>query len=261
MSRNFLKEVVQKKREQLAVLKTALPEEQLKEKIAGLPPAKGFKSAISKPKKLNLIAEIKRASPSCGDIRTEVNVAAVAGIYKEAGAAAVSVLTEEYFFRGSVNDLSAARAAVDIPILRKDFIVDPYQIYETRAFGADAVLLIADLLINDTLTALMRLSEEIGLDYIVEVHNEKELKRALKLKPAVIGINNRDLATLKVDFKTTERLLPLIPKDKITVVESGLKSHQDVMFVRILGVSAVLIGEAFMRATDIGETVRDFMGY
>jgi indole-3-glycerol phosphate synthase len=150
---------------------------------------------------------------------------------------------------------------VALPILRKDFIFEPYQVYESRYFGADAILLIEDLLTKDKLTELMQLCDTLGLDYLVEVHDEKALKKILSMEVPLIGINNRNLHTLEVDFKTTEKLFTLIPKDKQVVVESGIKSHQDILFLKILGVTAVLIGQSFMEAPDIRKKVEEVMGW
>jgi indole-3-glycerol phosphate synthase len=148
-----------------------------------------------------------------------------------------------------------------VPILRKDFIFEPYQIYESRLYGADAILLIADLLPKERLSELIQIASELGMDSLVEVHTDKELKKVLNLKVELIGINNRDLHTLEVDFKTTEKLFPLIPKEKTVVVESGIKNYQDVLFLKILGVSAVLIGEVFMEAPDIKKKIEEVMGW
>ncbi len=257
-----LKEIVVRKKERLAAAMQALPIEQLKDRISLLPAARAFKEAISKPRQISLIAEIKKASPSAGIIRQDFNHLDIARIYEEAEVQAISVLTEEDHFQGSLGFLEEIKAAVKLPLLRKDFIFDPYQVYESRAFGADAILLIADLLTKDQLVELMSVADSLDLDYIVEVHAEKELKKILALKGVpVIGINNRDLHTLEVDPKTTERLYILIPKDKTVVVESGLKSRQDVLFLKILGVSAVLIGQAFMESPDIRARVEEIMGW
>lgn len=259
--KDALKEIIAKKKERLALAKEQLGEEELKSRIAALPPARAFRDAISKPRQIALIAEIKKASPSRGVIREDFNLAGIAKAYQDAQVQAVSVLTEEDYFSGSLAYLNEVRAQVSCPILRKDFIFEPYQVYESRYYGADAVLLIADILTKDQLAQLMGLADTLGLGYIVEVHGEKELKKVLGMKIPVIGINNRDLHTLEVDFKTTEKLFPLIPKDKVVVVESGIKSHQDVLFLKILGVSAVLIGEAFMQAPDIKQKVEEIMGW
>jgi len=177
------------------------------------------------------------------------------------GVQAISVLTEEDFFQGNINYLNDARAVTTVPLLRKDFILEAYQVYESRYFGADAVLLIADILTKDKITELMGIATELGLDCLVEVHDEKELKKVLSMKIPLIGINNRDLHTLECDFKTTEKLYPLVPRDKVVVVESGIKSTQDTLFLKILGVNAVLIGSTFMSAENIRGRVEEVMGW
>lgn len=259
--RDTLKEIVQKKKEKILLAKQGLSEEELKAKIQGLSPTRPFLAAINKPRTISLIAEIKKASPSRGVIRQDFSPAEVARIYQDAGVQAISVLTEEDFFLGNVAYLSAVKNAVSIPILRKDFILESYQVYESRFFGADAILLIAELLTKDSLAELAAIASELGMACLVEVHTEKELRKVLNLKVPLIGINNRDLHTLEVDFKTTERLFPLIPKDKTVVVESGIKSHQDILFLKILGVSAVLVGEAFMEAENMKLKIEEVMGW
>src|SRR4030043_809944 len=239
-----LKEIVLKKKEKIILAKQNLAEEELKVKVQGLAPARPFMEAINKPRTISLIAEIKKQSPSRGVIRENFNLQEIAEIYQDAGVQAISVLTEEDYFSGNLSYINEVKSLVTPPILRKDFILEPYQIFESRVYGADAILLIADLLTKDQLTEFMQIADDLGLDYIVEVHTEKELKKVLDLKVPLIGINNRDLHTLEVDFKTTEKLFLLIPKDKSVVVESGIKTPQDVLFLKILGVSAVLIGEA-----------------
>ena len=171
------------------------------------------------------------------------------------------MLTEEDFFQGDPGYISIVKNAVSVPVLRKDFILESYQVYESRFLGADAILLIADLLTKDKLTEFIRLAESLGMGYLVEVHDEKELKKVLNLDVPVIGINNRSLHTLEVDFKTTEKLFTLIPKGKVVVVESGIKNYQDVLFLKILGASSILIGTAFMEAVDIKKTVEEVMGW
>jgi len=256
-----LKEIVQKKKERILLAKQQVCEEDLKLKIQNLSPTRPFIESIIKPRQISLIAEIKKASPSGGVIRQNFNLGEIALVYKEAEVQAVSVLTEEDYFQGNISYINEVKNLVDAPILRKDFILEPYQVYESRFYGADAILLIADLLTREELTEMMQLAQSLGMDYLVEVHTEKELKKILNLKVQNIGINNRDLHTLEVDFKTTEKLYPLIPKDKIIVVESGIKNHQDVLFLKILGVNAVLIGEAFMGAGDIKKKVEEVMGW
>ncbi len=257
-----LKVIVAKKKERILLAKQGFPEEDLKARVGGVTcAARPFIEAISKPKTISLIAEIKKASVSCGIIRQDFNLHEIAKAYQDSGVQAVSILTEEDYFLGNISYLNEVKNLIEAPILRKDFILEPYQVYESRLFGADAILLIADLLTKDKLIELMGLADTLGLDYLVEVHDEKELKKVLNLKVPLIGINNRDLHTLEVDFKTTERLFPLIPKDKVVVVESGIKSPQDVLFLKILGVNAVLIGTAFMEAPDIKKKVEEVMGW
>jgi indole-3-glycerol phosphate synthase len=258
---DVLKEIVAKKKEKIILAKQSLSEEELKLKVQTLAPTLPFMEAISKPRQISLIAEIKKASPSKGVIRENFNLQEIARAYQEAGVQAVSVLTEEDYFQGNLSYINEVKAVANLPVLRKDFILEPYQVYESRYFGADAVLLIADLLTKERLTELMQIAASLGMDYLVEVHDEKELKKVLTLDVPLLGINNRNLHTLEVDFKTTEKLFILIPRDKTIVVESGIKSHQDVLFLKILGASAVLIGEAFMAAGDVKQKVEEIMGW
>ncbi|PIQ87815.1 MAG: indole-3-glycerol phosphate synthase [Candidatus Omnitrophica bacterium CG11_big_fil_rev_8_21_14_0_20_43_6] len=258
---DILKQIVAKKKERILLAKQQLSQEDLIAKLTGLPPTRPFKEVIAKPRQISLIAEIKQASPSRGVIRQNFNLEEIARLYQEAGVQAVSVLTEEDFFNGNLAYLNQVKNLFSGPVLRKDFILEGYQVYESRYFGADAILLIADLLTKDKLVELMQIADSLDLDYLVEVHDEKELKKVLGLKVPIIGINNRSLRTLEVDFKTTERLFTLIPKAKVVVVESGIKSSQDVLFLKILGASAVLIGTVFMEAVDIKSKVEEVMGW
>ncbi len=258
---DILKGIITKKKERIILAKQLLTEEDLKAKLIGLPATRPFKEAISKPRQISLIAEIKQASPSRGIIRQNFNLQEIASAYSDAGVQAVSVLTEEDSFGGNPAYISEVKNIVSVPILRKDFILEAYQVYESRYLGADAILLIADLLTKDKLAEFMQTADSLGLDYVVEVHDEKELKKVLTLKPPIIGINNRNLRTLEVDFKTTEKLFTLIPRDKIVVVESGIKNAQDVLFLKILGANSVLIGTVFMEAVDIKRKVEEVMGW
>ncbi len=258
---DILKEIVTKKKERIVLSKQQLSEDDLKAKLIGLPVPRSFKEAIYKPRQISLIAEIKQSSPSKGMIRANFNPQEIAQSYSSAGVQAVSVLTEEDFFGGNPLYINEVKNIVSVPVLRKDFILESYQVYESRFLGADAILLIADLLTKDKLVELMQIADTLGLDYLVEVHDEKELKKVLSLKVPMIGINNRNLRTLEVDFKTTEKLFTLIPRDKIVVVESGIKNHQDVLFLKILGASSVLIGTTFMEAEDIKKKVEEVMGW
>jgi indole-3-glycerol phosphate synthase len=259
---DFLKQIVVKKREKIFFAKSQLPLDLLKEKITNANlVAQPFAKSINKTGQISLIAEIKRASPSRGIIRENFNLLEIASVYQQSGVAAISVLTEEEYFQGNLDHLRLVKESVSTPVLRKDFIIDTYQLYESKAFGADAILLIAALLSRENLTELLEIANSLGLDCLIEVHNEKELKKVLGIKDAnLIGINNRDLHTLEVDFKVTEVLFPLIPKEKTVVVESGIKSYQDILFLKILGAKAVLIGEVLMQATDIKAKLEELMG-
>ncbi|MDP3732358.1 MAG: indole-3-glycerol phosphate synthase TrpC [Candidatus Omnitrophota bacterium] len=258
---DVLKEIIAQKKEKILLAKQQISEGDLKAKVQNLPPTRRFMEAISKPKQISLIAEIKKQSPSCGIIRQDFNLGDIARIYQDCGVQAISVLTEEDYFGGSISYINEIKNLTDRPILRKDFILESYQVYESRFYGADAILLIADLLSKEKLSGLMQLARELDLDCLVEVHDEKELKKILSLKVPLIGINNRDLHTLEVDFKITEKLFPLIPKGQIVVVESGIKSYQDILFLKILGVNAVLIGEAIMEAPEIKKQIEELMGW
>ena len=260
-AKDVLKEIVVRKKEKIVLAKQALPQEELIAKIQGLPATRPFMEAINNRGQISLIAEIKKASPSQGVIRQDFNHLDIAAIYDRAEVQAVSVLTEEDYFQGNITYLAEVKNAVSAPVLRKDFILEPYQVYESRFFQADAILLIADLLSKDALAELMDVAQALNMDCLVEVHTEKELKKVLSLKAPLIGINNRDLSTFETDFKTTEKLYPLIPKGRVVVVESGLKSHQDILFLKILGVNACLIGQAFMEAQDIKAKVEEIMGW
>jgi indole-3-glycerol phosphate synthase len=258
---DILKTIIAKKKERITLAKQQLPEDDLKAKLNGLAAPRPFKEAIGKARQISLIAEIKQSSPSGGLLRRNFDLREIARSYQEAGAQAVSILTEEDFFGGSSAYINEVKNIITVPVLRKDFILESYQVYESRYLGADAILLIADLLTKDKLAELMQVADNLGLDYLVEVHDEKELKKVLSLKAPIIGINNRNLHTLAVDFKTTEKLFTLIPRDKVVVVESGIKNYQDVLFLKILGANSVLIGTAFMEAEDIKIKVEEVMGW
>ena len=218
-----------------------------------------FKKSISRPGQINLIAEIKKASPSAGLIREDFDVNRIAKIYTDNKAAAISVLTEEKYFLGKFMYLKRVADEFKTPVLMKDFIVHEYQVYEGAFYGASAILLIVAMLSDDQLKGLMALAHSLGLDCLVEVHDEAEIDRALKAGAQIIGVNNRDLRTLKVDVATSVRLIPRIGKGKVIVAESGLKSNDDVKRVRDAGAHAVLIGETFMRAADIGAKIKEIM--
>ena len=254
----ILDEIVKVKAEELTRRKQDVPLSEL-EKIGVTGSKKDFSAALVGDD-IRLIAEVKMASPSRGVLRTDLEPVELARTYARSGAAAISVLTEERYFGGSLEHLAAIREAVDnIPLLRKDFIFDPYQVYESRASGASALLLIVAILSRSQLSELLSLSHELGLACLVEVHNQAELEQAVTSGAQIIGINNRDLKTLAVDLETTGRLRPLVPKDRIVVSESGIKDRGDVRKLRQWGVDAMLVGEALVTAGDIGVKVKELL--
>jgi len=222
-------------------------------------PAHQLRAALGRPDRLNVIAECKRRSPSKGVLRQEYDPAAIARGYAAAGAAAISVLTEPTFFDGSLDHLRAVRAAVPVPVLRKDFIVSEYQVLEAKAAGADAILLIVAALTSDELRSLAACAARWGLDALVEVHSADELSVALDAGATVVGVNNRNLRTLTVDVAASETLIARVPKDVISVSESGLRTSDDLLKLRHLGYRAFLIGERFMTAADPGAALRDLL--
>ncbi len=218
-----------------------------------------FKKEISKPGRVNLIAEIKKASPSKGLICRDFDVANLTRTYVENGADAISVITENKFFLGKPDYVRRVIEYSHLPVLYKDFIIDEVQIHEAFRFGASAILLIVAILDKPQLKNMLKEAERLDLDALVEVHNEEELDAALACGAEIVGVNNRDLRTFSVDLKTSEKLIPRIPKTKVIVAESGIKSHQDVLRLQALGVNAVLIGETFLRAEDVGKKIRSVM--
>lgn len=219
-----------------------------------------FKKAISKPGQINLIAEIKKASPSAGIIREDFEVRKIAKIYLDHKAAAISVLTEEKYFLGNFAYLEKVTENCPVPVLMKDFIIHEYQIFEGAFFGASAVLLIVAMLSDAQMKDLMDVAHALGLDCLVEAHSEGEIERALKVGAEIIGVNNRNLRTLQVDVNNSMRMIGIIPQGKIIVVESGLKTRDDIKRLQEAGAQAVLIGETFMRAADIGAKIKEIMG-
>lgn len=256
-----LRKIIARKWEEIAERKALVSLEQLKAKSGLQPPARGFVNAIENKiaqGKAGVIAEIKKASPSKGVIREHFVPAELARSYEQGGAACLSILTDVDFFQGADEYLQQARAAVSLPVIRKDFLVDEYQIYEARAMGADCVLLIVSALSAEKLTELNTLAQSIGLDVLVEVHDEAELDIALELPNKLIGINNRNLHTFDVTLETTYKLLDKIGSDRIVVTESGILAPADVQAMRSKNVNAFLVGEAFMRADEPGEALEEF---
>jgi indole-3-glycerol phosphate synthase len=255
----ILDRIVSYNSEELEHKKRELPLAELQRMASQQSPALNMASVL-RGDGIRLIAEVKKASPSRGLIRSDFNPVEIAEIYAGNGAAAISILTETRHFQGSLDHLKNIRKVLpDKPLLRKDFIVDPYQVYESRAYGADSLLLIVALLSLATLKELLCLSHELNMTCLVEVHSEAEVEIALKSEAEIIGINNRDLNTFDVDIATTERLIPLIPKERIVVSESGIKSRDDIEKLRRSGIDAVLIGEYLMSAPDVGARIRELL--
>jgi indole-3-glycerol phosphate synthase len=257
---DILNEISSRVRHDLDAKKASLPESTIAAFITGQKKPKGFRLALDKVVGIAVIAELKQASPSAGVIRKENDVLGRIHAYEEGGASAVSILTEEHYFHGSVDFLRIARKNTTLPLLRKDFVIDPYQIAESRALGADAVLLIAALLDAGKLKDFLSRVEELGMDGLVEVHDESELQMALESGASLIGINNRNLHTLQVDPKTSLRLLPMISgRGKTVVIESGISATEQLMQFQNLGAKAVLIGEVLMRSENPAAAVRTFV--
>lgn len=256
----ILDEIVAYKKEELAVekQKVSLPQLQEMPLFAATPPA--FLQTVRDRVGRSIIAEVKKASPSKGVIRTDFEPLQLAKTYAANGAAAISVLTEKKFFQGSLEYLRLIRGQVALPLLRKDFLFDPYQVYEARAFGASAILLIVAILSDAQLSELSALAQSLGMDCLVEVHDEQELERALRCNVTLLGINNRDLRTFQTSLETSERLVRLIPSHITVVSESGLSRREQLARLEAQGVRAFLIGETFMAASDPGAPLREMMG-
>ena len=259
MSGDFLKIIRDYKLELLAAKKAYYENLKKNMKRATYARYEVFKKAISRPGQVNLIAEIKKASPSAGLIREDFEISKIAKIYVEHKAAAISVLTEDKYFLGKFSYLERVNDEFRLPTLMKDFIIHEFQIFEGAFYGASAVLLIADMLEDSQLRDLMAVAHSLGLDCLIEAHSEKEVERALDADAEIIGVNNRDLRTLEVDVNNCLRLIKEIPEGKIIVAESGLKTREDVQRVHQAGAHAVLIGETFMRSADIGAKIKEIM--
>jgi indole-3-glycerol phosphate synthase len=259
---SILEGIIEKKRVRLDACSAKTPLAEIRTKALDAPATRDFSSAIRRPKgeRLRLIAEIKKASPSKGLIREDFDPAGIAGIYEKSGASAISVLTEEDFFQGSIEYIPRVKEFAGLPVLRKDFIFDEYQVYEARAYGADAILLIAAMLSRSQTEELFHLAGELGLSVLFEVRHWKELDTALLIDVPVIGINNRDLRTLEINLNTTLELLKDIPGGKTVVSESGIERREDLDFLANTRVDALLVGTVFMKAEDIGQKVKELFG-
>ena len=275
-SASFLARILEHKRTEVARQSAKVPLAQLHAKMVAAPAARDFAAALRRADRATLIAEVKKASPSKGVLVEQFDPLALAHVYAENGAAAISVLTDGRFFQGSLKYLEGIRHQVPgvsasdpthgtrytVPLLRKDFILDPYQVYEARAYGADALLLIVAALDDASLAALLALTHELGMQALVEVHDEAELERALAAGATIVGVNNRDLHTFVTSIETTERLAARLPSHNrpLLISESGIATAADVARVRAWGVDAVLVGEALVTAPDIAARVRELAG-
>ena len=260
---NILEQILATKREEIDLRRTLVPEQQLLDKMADGHTPLGFVSALQRrasEQKPGVIAEIKKASPSKGVIRADFNPAAIATSYATANATCLSILTDEQYFQGHDDFLREVRQVVTLPLLRKDFTIDAYQVYEARAMGADCILLIVSALKPADLRDLYALAQSVGLDVLIEVHDAEELAIALTLGPDLIGINNRNLKTFNTNLETTIDLLSNIPSDVVVVTESGISTVADVSRMQANNVHCFLVGEAFMRATDPGQALSDLFG-
>jgi indole-3-glycerol phosphate synthase len=263
---DVLAKICADKREHIAARKRAISPSEIIASAEGrnrIDPPRGFAKRLEQVTgagKFGLIAEIKRASPSKGLIRADFDPPALARSYRDGGASCISVLTDNPYFQGEDGFLSAVRSTVDLPLLRKDFMLDPYQIYESRALGADCILLIMAALEDVQAAELAALADDLGMDSLVEVHNAEELDRALRLDAKLMGVNNRNLKTLTVDLAVTEELAPKVPKDRILVAESGLNTPADLERMHRIGASVFLVGESLMRQPDVAAATKALLG-
>lgn len=256
----ILDKIVATKWQEIAAAKAARPEAEVRAAAEKMPPARNFFAALAPPGPIRLIAEVKKASPSAGIIRADFDPVAIAKTYEAHGASCISVLTDEQYFQGDLRYLRDVREAVRLPVLRKDFILDEYQLYEARAAGADAVLLIAECLDDASLRKLFQTALELGMTPLVELYDVENLPRVFDVGAKLIGVNNRDLRTFKVDLHHTIRLRERVPDECVLVGESGIRSREDVLLLQEAGVDAMLVGEQLMRQSDIGAAVEELLG-
>ena len=257
---SILSEILASKRTEVDCAKRRVPLAEMRARAAAAPPPRDFLAALLAAPRPALIAEVKKASPSKGIIRHQFDPLAIARTYAENGAACLSVLTDKEYFQGSLTHLADIRAVVDLPLLRKDFLIDEYQLLESRAAGADAVLFIVAALREQDMEALLDATRALGMEALVEVHDADELDEALRTSARLIGINNRDLHRFRTTLQTTIDLVPKVPADRLTVSESGVNRRADVERLGAAGVTAVLVGEALMREDDIAAKMHELLG-
>lgn len=256
----ILDKIVASKWQEVEQARAQVSEAELEQRLAAAPPVRDFRAALDRPGSVQVLAEIKKASPSAGVIRADFDPVRIARIYERHGVAAISVLTDAPFFQGHLSYLTAVRQAVTLPVLRKDFIVDRYQVLEARAAGADAVLLIAEILPGEALPRLLGCIQELGMQALVELYDANNLARVLESGARLIGVNNRDLRTFTVRLEHTLELAAKLPPDCCLVSESGIRTREDILLLQQAGVRAVLIGETLMRALDIGAKLDELRG-
>jgi indole-3-glycerol phosphate synthase len=257
---SILDRIVAYKPAEIAAARARVPDAELERRIAALPPARDFRAALERDDGVSIIAELKKASPSAGVLRPDFDHAAIARVYERHGAACVSVLTDEPSFQGHLTYLERVRATIAVPLLRKDFLIDRYQLLEARAAGADAVLLIAEILDDAALHRLLREAAGLGLQALVELYDRDNLPRVLDAGARLVGVNNRDLRTFAVRLEQTLELAAAVPRDVCLVSESGIRTRGDLERLRAAGVRAALIGETLMRAPDIGAKLDELRG-
>lgn len=257
---NVLQRIMATKREEIARDQGLRPASELRARLADAPPVRDFFASVSAPGEVRVIAEVKKASPSKGVIRADFDPVGIATIYSQCGAAGISVLTDEQYFQGSLSYLRAIRAAVETPLLRKEFILDPYQVLEAREAGADAVLLIAECLDDDQLPRLVDCIHDFGMTPLLELYDPHNVDRVLKTAAKLIGVNNRDLRTFETSLEHTVRLRKQLGADRAVVGESGIRTRADVEHLAAAGVQAILVGETFMAAPDIAAAVKTLVG-
>lgn len=257
---NILKHILATKVEEVAARSADQPLHELRAALQDLPPTRGFHAALARTiaaGRAGVIAELKKASPSKGMLREAFDVQSIASSYAQGGASCLSIVTDEQYFKGTIGNLQEARNTCELPLLRKDFVVDPWQVYESRVKGADCILLIVAALGDAMLGDLTALAADLDLDVLVEVHDKQELERALQFSFPLLGINNRDLKTFEIDTRITLDLLPDVPADRLVVTESGIRSREHVSRMRAAGVHGFLIGETFMLAENPGEKLAE----